>query len=462
CLGSGRWRLARQLLIEGLLLAAAGTAAALLLTIWSSAFVRSMLIPDVPLLGHAISTRILAFATVAALLTGGLCGLAPAAFAARTDLNSVLKGMVFGTGRGRLMVHRVLVGGQVALTLVLLAGAGLFVRSLRNARDIPLGMDVDHVLYANVDFRSAGVAAAHANTIYERMLEQVRRVPDVLAASVSQGAPFRSASGKWVIVPGVPESIPHAGSSSPMGFNVGPGYFDATGTQVVSGRPFTGADYDAAAHVVIINQAIAQRYWPRGNPVGTCVHLEDPANTTCVTAVDFMEIRTAGDPAAAIPAIRRAMESADPDSPFPVIQPLRQILDPQYLPWKLGASMFSAFGLLALLLAAVGLYGVLAYAVMQETRDLGIRAALGAQPEQLMRGVMLSGLTTTIIGVALGIVAALAGGKAIAALLNGVSPRDPTVLAGAALVLLVVALAASYFPARRATRVDPMDALRAE
>ncbi|MGH7632534.1 MAG: FtsX-like permease family protein, partial [Gemmatimonadaceae bacterium] len=250
-------------------------------------------------------------------------------------------------------------------------------------------------------------------------------------------------------------------------------------------------------HVVIINQAIAKRYWPRGNPVGTCVHLDDPANTTCVTvvgvvanaplfkvtlkpseqvfvplqpysdtgrsnAVNFMEIRTAGDPAAAIPAIRRAMESADPDTPFPVIQPLRQILDPQYLPWKLGASMFSAFGLLALLLAAVGLYGVLAYAVVQQTRELGIRAALGAQPERLMRGVVMSGLTTTIIGVVLGIVAALAGGKAIAALLNGVSPRDPTVLAGAALVLLVVALAASYFPARRATRVDPMVALRAE
>ncbi|HWG53474.1 MAG TPA: ADOP family duplicated permease [Gemmatimonadaceae bacterium] len=499
CLGSGRWRLARQLLIEGLLLAAAGTAAALLLTIWSSAFVRGVLIPDVPLLGHAISTRVLAFATVAALITGALCGLAPAAFAARTDLNSVLKGMVFGTGRGRFMVHRVLVGGQVALTLVLLAGAGLFVRSLRNARNVPLGMDVDHVLYANVDFRAAGVAAANANAIYVRMLEQVRRVPGVLAASVSEGAPFRNASGMWVVVPGVPESIPHPGSSSPMGFSVGPGYFDATGTQVVSGRPFTGADYDAAAHVVIINQAIAQRYWPRGNPVGTCVHLDDPANTTCVTvvgvvanaplfkvtlkpseqvfvplrvqpdsakgrshAVNFMEIRTAGDPAAAIPAIRRAMESADPDTPFPIIQPLRQILDPQYLPWKLGASMFSAFGLLALLLAAVGLYGVLAYAVMQQTRDLGIRAALGAQPEQLMRGVMLSGLTTTMIGVVLGIVAALAGGKAIAALLNGVSPRDPAVLAGAALVLLIVALAASYFPARRATRVDPMDALRAE
>ncbi|MGH7627662.1 MAG: FtsX-like permease family protein, partial [Gemmatimonadaceae bacterium] len=497
CLGSGRWRLARQLLIEGLLLAAAGTAAALLLTIWSSAFVRGVLIPDVPLLGHAISTRVLAFAGVAALVTGALCGLAPAVFAARTDLNSVLKGAAFGSGRGRFLVHRVLAGGQVALTLVLLAGAGLFIQSLRNARNIQLGMDVDHVLYASVDFHTAGVAAANANAIYERMLKQVQRVPGVLAASVSRGAPFRNASGRWVIVPGVPESIPHAGSASPMGFTVGPGYFEATGTQVVSGRPFTGADYDAAAHVVIINQAIAKRYWPRGNPVGTCVHLDDPANTTCVTvvgvvanaplfkvtlkpseqvfvplqpysdtgrsnAVNFMEIRTAGDPAAAIPAIRRAMESADPDTPFPVIQPLRQILDPQYLPWKLGASMFSAFGLLALLLAAVGLYGVLAYAVVQQTRELGIRAALGAQPERLMRGVVMSGLTTTIIGVVLGIVAALAGGKAIAALLNGVSPRDPTVLAGAALVLLVVALAASYFPARRATRVDPMVALRAE
>jgi predicted permease len=497
CLGSGRWRLARQLLIEGVLLATAGTAAALLVTIWSSAFVRRVLIPDVPLLGHAISTRVLLFAAVAALVTGALCGLAPALFAARTDLNSVLKGMAFGAGRGRFLVHRALAVAQVTLTLVLLAGAGLFIQSLRNARNIQLGMDVDHVLYANVDFQSAGVPAADATAIYGRMLEQVKRVPGVLAASVSRGAPFRGASGKWVIVPGVPESIPHAGSASPMGFNVGPGYFEATGTRVISGRPFTGADFNASTHVVIINEAIAKRYWPRGNPVGTCVHLDDPKSTTCATvigvvadaplfkvavkpleqgfvplqpdsadarfqSVNVMEIRTAGDPAAAIPAIRHAMESADPDSPFPVIQPLRQILDPQYLPWKLGASMFSAFGLLALLLAAVGLYGILAYAVVQQTRELGIRAALGAQPERLMRGVVLSGLTTTIIGVGLGIIAALAGGKAIAHLLNGVSPRDPVVLAGAALVLLVVTLAASYVPARRATRVDPMVALREE
>ncbi|MGH7690730.1 MAG: FtsX-like permease family protein, partial [Gemmatimonadaceae bacterium] len=263
-----------------------------------------------------------------------------------------------------------------------------------------------------------------------------------------------------------------------------------------AGRTFTAAEHQSAAHVVMINESLAHKYWPHGSPVGACVHVGDAKSEPCVTivgvvansplfqvtqqpadqlfvpieshdashspAIEVMEIRTTGDPAALIPAIRHAIKTVDPASPFPVIQPLTDIIDPQYRPWQLGTDMFGAFGLLALLLAAVGLYGVLAYAVVQRTRELGIRAALGAQRATLVRMVVKSGLTTAVVGAVIGVVAALGAGRFIASLLYQVSARDPLSLALAAVSLVIVAGIASCLPARRAARVDPMEALRAE
>ncbi|MHB1863836.1 MAG: ABC transporter permease [Gemmatimonadaceae bacterium] len=495
-LGAGRWRIARQLLTESMVLALIGAAVALLLTAWTSAFVRSVVIPDVPLLGHAVSLRMLAFAGVVALGTGVVCGLAPAVVIARSDLNAVLKGESRGRS-GRFLTQHALVGGQVALTVVLLAGAGLFVQSLRNIRAKDLGMDMTHVLYTTIDFRTGGVAAADANATYEQIVERVRQLPGVRAAGVSIGEAFRSGWGTSIIVPGVPASIPKQGDISPMGRAVSAGYFRATGTRIVAGRTFTAAEHQSAAHVVMISESLAHKYWPHSSPVGACVHVDDPKSEPCVTVVgvvanspfyfvtsdpadqvfvpieshdagghgeriDAMEIRTSGSPAAMIPTIRKAIWSVDPTVPFPVMQPLTDIVDPQYRPWQLGADMFGAFGLLALLLAAVGLYGVLAYAVVQQTRELGIRAALGAQPETLVRMVVTSGLTTAVIGASIGVAAALGAGRFIASLLYNVSAHDPKSLAAAAVSLVLVAGIASYLPARRAARVDPMEALRAE
>ena len=497
-LGAGRWRIARQLLTESMLLAVIGAAAALVLTVWTASFVRGVLIPDVPLLGHAVSLRVLAFAGVVAVGTGVVCGLAPAIVIARSDLNAVLKGVARGRS-GRFLVQRALVGGQVALTVLLLAGAGLFVQSLRNIRAKDLGMDFTHVLYATIDFSTAGIATADANALYEQMAQRVRQLPGVRAAAVSNGEAFRSGWATWIFVPGVPASMtPKQGDIAPMGRAVSAGYFTATGTHIVAGRSFTAAEHQSGAHVVVISESLARKYWPHGSPIGACVHIDDAKSEACVTVVgvvanspfyrvtsdpadqvfvpieshdasgpqgtriDVMEIRTNGDPAAMIPTIRRAIWSVDANAPFPVLQPLRDIIDPQYRPWQLGADMFGAFGLLALLLAAVGLYGVLAYAVVQQTRELGIRAALGAQRGTLVRMVVANGLTTALVGALIGVVAALGAGRFIASLLYHVSAHDPTSLAVAAVSLVVVAGFASYLPARRAARVDPMEALRAE
>lgn len=493
-LGAGRWRIARQLLTESMVLAVIGAAAALVLTVWTSAFVRRVVIPDVPLLGHAISLRVLGFAGAVALGTGLVCGLAPALVIARSDLNAVLKGEARGRG-GRFLVQRALVAGQVALTVILLAGAGLFVQSLRNIKGKDLGMDVQHLLYANVDFRSAKVSDADATAQYNAMLQHVRAVPGVTAASISIGEPFRSGWGANII----PTTGPAAGMKqprfSPMGRAVSEGFFHATARRFTQGRPFTVAEHSASTHVAIISQAAADYYWPHGGALGACINTYDKQKT-CTTivgvvadapqfritgeptqelyvpiedtsavssmSVSMMEVRTSGDPRAMVALVRHAMESAGTNIPYPSVQPLIDIIDPQYRPWQLGTQMFGAFGLLALLLAGVGLYGVLAYAVVQQQRELGIRAALGAQRGVLVRMVVKSGLVTTIIGAAIGVVAALGAGRFIASLLYNVSARDPKSLAAAAVSLVIVAAVASYLPARRAARVDPMVALRSE
>ncbi len=494
-LGAGRWRIARQLLTESMVLAALGAVAALVLTVWTSAFVRRVVIPDVPLLGHSVSWRVLGFAGVVALGTGVVCGLAPTIVMARADLNAVLKGEARGR-TGRFIVQRALVAGQVALTVLLLAGAGLFVRSLRNIRGKDLGMDVRQTLYASVDFRAAGVSAPQILARYNDMLQRVRAMPGVTAASISNGEPFYSGWGAGIEPASGPAAAVKQPHFSPMGRAVSAGFFEATSRRFVEGRAFAHAEHTPTSHVAIINQAAAKYYWPRGGALGACIDddgkgkpcstivgivadapfyqltgdvpqelyvpIEDTASIPGSNDVSKMEIRTAGDPRAMVEPIRHAMESVGSDIPYPSVKPLVDILDPQYRPWQLGADMFSAFGVLALVLAAIGLYGMLAYAVVQQTRELGIRAALGAQRGTLVRMVVSSGLTTALVGAVVGVAAALGAGRFIASLLYQVSPRDPRSLAGAALALLVVAAVASYLPARRAARADPMEALRAE
>jgi putative ABC transport system permease protein len=497
-LGAGRWRIARQLLTESLMLAAGGAAVALVLTVWSSSVVRRVIMPEVAVSG-AMSWPVLGFAGAVAVATGLLCGLAPVTVGMRSDLNGALIGRGHAPA-GRFRIQRTLVAVQVAFTVLLLAGAGLFARSLRNVRHKDLGMDVRHLLYARVDFRSAGLSKAGALATYRAMLARVRAVPGVTAASLSIGEPFRSGWGTWIVPKAGAAAAVKQPFAAPMGRAVSDGFFAATGRRFIAGRSFSAAEHRASAHAVIINEQAAKYYWGDANPVGACIGTDrgpqgdrtpEPCETIVgvvadspqwqITAtpiqelyvpieteesgpfdVSAMEVRTAGDPAAMVERVRRAMLSAGPDIPYPSVTPLTEQLDPQYHSWTLGADMFGAFGALALVLAAVGLYGVLSYAVVQRTRELGIRAALGAQRGALVRLVVASGIGTAAVGAALGVAGAVGAGKFIASLLYQVSPRDPASLAEAAVVLLFVAAVASYLPARRAARVDPMTALRTD
>ncbi len=493
-LGATRWRVARQWLVEGALLAIGGAVAAIVLARWTASAMLAFLLPRASNEG-ILSVRLLAFTAIVALGTGILASVIPAFVTARRDFAPLL-----GTGRAmsgpaRLALQRVLLGGQVALAMLLLVGAGLFVISLRNVQAIDLGLDVDHVLYVQPDFGSAMKlsrdrnASAATNASYQAMLEQVRRVPGVVSVTFSAGSALGGGSAISLHRRGAPPLAP--GTPVPFMRAVGPNYFETMGTSLLRGRFFTAADHRPNARVAIIDEGTAKQYLPDGSGLDPCVYLGSRTDCTEIVgvvkntvlweitgdkgsivylpfdswreqAISTIEVRTAGDPTRSIPAIRRAALSVSPDLPWLDIYPLSDRVAPQLKPWRLGASMFTAFGVLALCLSAVGLYGLLSYVVTRRTQEIGIRKALGAPSGGVVGMVLRGALGMTVVGVAIGVVAALAAGRMIASQLYGVSPRDPIVIAVCAVVLVVVAIAASFAPAIRATRVDPMVALRSE
>jgi predicted permease len=321
------------------------------------------------------------------------------------------------------------------------------------------------------------------------MLESVRRVPGVAKATLTAGEPLTSGWGIRLVRRG--GQPPADGNRVPTGRAVGTDYFETMGTALRRGRYFTAADHLPSARAAIIDEATAKQYWPDGNPLDPCVYLD--ATQTCTEivgvventvlyditgdrgsivyvpveswpshGVNMMEVRTTGDPGASIDAVRRAVLAVSPNLPWVDIQPLNRRLDSQLRPWRLGASMFTAFGVLALGLAAVGLYGLLSYSVARRAHEIGIRKALGAPAGGVVRMVIRGGLGMIVPGVLVGVVIALGAGRLIASQLYGVSPRDPVVVVLCAAVLVAVAIVACLAPARRATKVDPMITLRTE
>jgi predicted permease len=490
-LGASRWRVARQWLVEGSLLAIAGAACAIVIARWTATAMRTFLVPDAPA-ESVLAPRMLAFTAVVALGAGLLASIVPAFVTARRNFAPLL-----GTGRAgglqRLAWQRALVGGQVALALLLLVGAGLFITSLRNVHAIDLAVDVEHVLYVNIDFGRTGKmradpdARASANATYTAILDRVRQVSGVSNAAVTFGSPLGGGSAMGLRRRGGPEPA----GAVPFWRAVGAGYFETMGTPLVHGRLFTPADHVFRAHVAIVDESTAKKYGLDRDGLDPCVYLGSEQECTEIVgvvkntvlwemtgdkgsiiytpfeswgeeAVNMLAVRTTGDPAPMIPAIRQAVLAASPDLPWADIRPLSEWLAPQLRPWRLGASMFTAFGVLALCLAAVGVYGLLSYVVTQRTQEIGIRKALGAPDAGVVRMVLRGALGMTLAGVAAGVVIALAGGRFLASQLYGVSPRDPFVIVVCAVSLVVVAIVACLAPARRATRVDPMVALKIE
>jgi predicted permease len=491
-LGAGRARLIRQLYAESALLGALGLGAALLVTLWAGPLLRAALIPDAAP-GNPLALRVFLFSAAVALGTALLAGLAPALHAGVPDLSAALKSGVREGGVGRSATRTGLLVGQIALTFILLTGAGLFITSLHRVLGLRLGFDPDRLIVATVNLDALGYKRAEINATYERLRERVERVPGVVGASLSIGTPFQTSWAMSVTVPDR-DSIPQVKTGGPYVSAVTPDYFRTMGSAMRRGRAFTDGDVTGAANVVIVNESMARLIWPGDDPVGKTMKLGSyPAPFTVVGVVEdarresvidelviqlfvplaqsdsllsdgvsSLIVRTAGPAAPLVGAVRREIQASSPDLPYPNIDPMPELFADQLRPWRLGSSLFTLFGALGVLLAAIGLYGVLSYGVSQRTQELGIRIALGAGRRRVLALVLRQGVQLTLAAVALGVVGALGAGRAIASLLYGVSPHNPLVLVAVAVIMTLVAALASYLPARRATRVDPMVALRYE
>ncbi|MCG6990111.1 MAG: ADOP family duplicated permease [Gemmatimonadetes bacterium] len=484
--GAGRGRLVRQLLAESLVLALAGGAAGVACA-YALSNAAGSLLPYSFVDTFTPEPRVLLAALVLTLLTALLAGLVPAVHVARSDVAASVDGtrVVGGRGRGR----DVLVVGQVALSLVLVAGAMLFARSFWSARTQDIGFRTDHTLALGVDLRTRGYSTDEALAFIPRALQRLRALPGVTAAATTEMIPFQ---GDWSndVTPPPGAATPAGDSTVVVGRNtVAAGYFRLMGIPVVRGRALGPEDAAGTAPAVVVNQTLARLFWPGQDPVGktldgigdtgyTVVGVvrdatyyelgEQPATQAYTSVLQVYQpdvhflVRTSGPAADVAPAAEAALREIDPTLAFGSVTTLASVFDEVTARYRVSAVLVGLFGALALLLAAAGLYGVVSFFVTRRTREIGVRMALGAGRGRVAAGVLGLGLRLAAVGVALGLAGALLLRRLVATLLYGVRPGDPWALAGACLVLLAVTALASLSPARRATRIDPMDAIRTD
>ena len=487
-LGVSRRRLASQLLVESVLLALLGGAAGVLVAQWGGAVLRSALLPKTATASVVGDPRTLLYAGLAAIVAGLATGLAPVAQTASSDLVQDLK-----TGAREGIAHRsrlrtALLVFQGALSVVLLVGAGLFVRSLRNVRNVPLGYDARSVLVVDLDMRGVVLDSVQRIALRQRLLEAATGIAGVTHAARQLTVPFWSSWDFSLYVPGI-DSVDRLGQFELNA--VSPDYFRTVGTRLLHGRGITDQDVAGAPQAMVVSEAMARRLWPGRDALGRCVRVGSDT-VPCTYVVGIAEniksqslgessgfyyylsaaqfrpaqgglfVRVHGDAASSAETIRRGLQPLMPGASYLTVTPMSEVIGGETQSWRLGATMFTVFGLLALVLAAVGLYSVIAYGVAQRTHEMGVRAALGAQMRDLARLVVAEAMRVAAAAVPLGAAIALLAGRWVRPLLFEESPRDPSVFVMVAVVLLAVAWAASYLPARRAARADPMQALRAE
>lgn len=486
-LGMSRGRLASQLLTESVILALAGGLAGLLIAHWGGAALRAGLLEKSEAAAGLSDPRTTLYGALAAIIVGLLTGVAPIVQAGRADLTGDLKaGTRDGTyTRSRARIALLVLQGT--LSVVLLVGAGLFVRSLRNVQSMRWGYDVDAVLLVTPNMRGVTLDSATRAELRERLFAVAKTIPGVANASHQDAVPFWSTSSTLLYVEGI-DTVSRLGQ---FNFNkVSPEYFATLGTRVVRGRGISREDIATAPRVMVVSEAMAKTLWPGKDAIGQCIRMnadtmpctyvvgiaenikagnlsEDPSlyyyvPTTQNPRFGGLFIRTQGDARNWQESIRRRLQEEMPGASYINVMPFRDIIGSQKRSWNLGATMFTAFGALALVLAAIGLYSVIAYNVTQRTHELGVRRALGAQTGDVVRMVVSGGLRVASIGVAVGIGVALWASKWVQPLLFGVSPKDPLVFVLVTAALMAVAAAASWVPALRASRVDPNVALRTE
>jgi predicted permease len=493
-IGAGRGRLVRQLLTESTLLAFAGGAIGVLFAYWSS---RVLLVfvsggPSPIPIDVAPNPRVLGFAIVVSLLTGILFGLAPALQSSRQDLNTALKisSSAAGAASTRNSLLRTVVMAQVALSLLLLTGAGLFVRTLRNLRTLDLGFATEHVLQAQITPQWDGYKGEQLPDFYTRLLERLRSTPGVLSASMADTG-FRNGRDRLCCIAVEGRAIRADEDRRILTNGVTPGFFATMGIPLLLGRDFNAHDVGKGRfQVAIINETMARYYFGKANPLGRRFGFwgfkpKSVYDTEIIGVVkdvrygnlrdapprliyyprhggNTIEARVAGDSAAMASALRRAIQDVDKNLRIFSVDPIPQIVERALTQDKLVAKLSGFFGLLALLLAGIGLYGVMAYAVARRTQEIGIRMALGAQRQDVVWLILRETLTVILIGAAIGAPAAAASALLIRSQLFGISPTDPLTLSAAVILLTAVAALAGYLPARRAARIDPMIALRSE
>jgi predicted permease len=489
--GASRERLIRQMFTESLLLAGFGGAAGLLLAFWSVRLLSTLVSRDL-VMSVVTNPAVLAFTFAVSLITGLGFGLVPALRVSRTELSQAMKGVSAGN-RPQSRLTRGLVVLQVAASLVLLAGAGLLVRTLVNLDGQYLGFNDDNVLLVQTDPRLAGFKAGDLDGLYRQLLARLNNLPGVRSATIAYYSPMSGHYSSTDLK--IQGYTPHPNENMEVNENqVGPNYFETLGIPMLLGRPIGPQDTATSPRVVVVNQAFAQRFFRGQNPVGRQIWVGGRSSTTPPQQIiglvadarvhnqreppepfaymplsqdpgffaGNIEVRTAGDPRGAAAEVRQAIKDVDSALPIVSVQTLRVQVNNRVNQQRLVARLSVLFSLLALILAAVGLYGVMAYWVTRRTHEIGIRMALGAQKSEVLRLVVGRGLMVTLVGTGFGLAAAFGLTRLIASSLYGVKTTDPLTFAAVSLVVIMVTLLASYIPARRASKVDPVVALRYE
>ena len=497
-LGASRARLVRQLLAESVLLASLGALAGLVLAVWGTRallamrpFGGSQLDLATPLDWH-----VLGFASAVALATGVIFGLAPALRATRLNLTAEFQGGGRALGAGsRSALAKSLMVVQVALSLVLLVGAGLFVRTLRNLQNVDVGFNREQLLLFGVNGTANGATAPQAVANYDRMRERLASLPGVRRASYARVAPL--SQNNWtngLYVPGYVQTSLNEGGVRMNG--VDPGYLATMEIPLLRGRDLAARDGAGAPKVILVNQVFAKKYFGTEDVIGRRIGMrrgqDQPPDVeivglmrdaqysgvkTAVPPVAFIPfaqltennrgdatfvVRFAGGEAAIVAAVRAAVREVDADLPITNIRTQQQQIDRLFTPERLFANLCSFFGILALGLAAIGLYGLMSYTVLRRTGEIGLRMALGALPAHVLRMILRESLALVMLGVLVGAGAAIGATRWLASLLFGLTPSDPVTYGCVAFLLVAVALIACLLPARRAAKIDPMVALRTE
>lgn len=487
-LGAGRARLIQQMLVESTLLSCIAGLVGLIFSYWTAPLLLALKPASLPItLRLPVDWRVLVFTILVSLVCGVAFGLTPALRTAKVRVASHLKDETQPLGYRRSIARSILMTGEIATCTVLLVCATFCVRSLRNASSIDPGFSTQHVIAATLDPGSLGYSGPQVRAFYEQLSDRIRALPGVTSASFTYHLPLGPAEEQTAVTDAM---RPAAGKKDALTVDilrVAPGYFQTMGISLLRGRDFRSSESQEGSKVTVINEALAQRLWKGQDPLGRGIFFaDDKASTEVIGVVKTgkyrtlgedpipvaylpqlrslrtLVVRTSGDASALLDAVRREIHSVDPNVAATDLETMQQYMSLPLFPARTTGLLLSVSGFLALALTSIGLFGVISYIVSQRTHEIGVRMALGAQRGDVLRLVVRHGLFLTGIGLVIGLGLAFGAAQLLSSLLYGIRPTDPTTFIGVALLLCAIVLLACYIPARRATRVDPLIALRYE